>query len=114
LPWLHPPTRVTSKSAHQGFGRSADGKPAQILEHSGPDSNPIKKIVHEIVYMPPPGQNVTIDNALPADDRRRRQISAILDEIVVLDRNERFIATVEVRSDAPETLASTMPLWLRS
>jgi hypothetical protein len=37
-------------------------------EHSSPDSNPIKKIVHEFVYMPPPGQNVTIDNALPADD----------------------------------------------
>ena len=45
-----------------------DGKPAQTLEHSGPDSNPIKKIVREIVYMPPPGENVTIDNALPADD----------------------------------------------
>src|SRR5262249_33112341 len=31
-----------------------DGRPAQILEHSGPDSNPIEKIVNEIVYMPPP------------------------------------------------------------
>src|SRR5262249_55428181 len=34
-----------------------DGRPAQILEHSGPDSNPIDalatKIVNEIVYMPP-------------------------------------------------------------
>ena len=45
-----------------------DGKPAQILEHSGPDSYPIKKIVREIVFMPPPGQNVTVENALPAND----------------------------------------------
>jgi hypothetical protein len=49
------------------LGDRLDGKPAQILEHSGPDSNPIKKIVREIVFMPPPGQNVTIDNALPDD-----------------------------------------------
>jgi hypothetical protein len=34
-----------------------DGRPAQILEHSGPDSNPIEKIVNEIVYMPPPDKN---------------------------------------------------------
>src|SRR6516165_5372690 len=30
-----------------------DGRPAQILEHSGPDSNPIEKIVHEIVHLTP-------------------------------------------------------------
>jgi len=30
-----------------------DGRPAQILEHSGPDSNPIEKIVHEIVRLTP-------------------------------------------------------------
>src|SRR5215831_980555 len=28
-----------------------DGRPAQILEHSGPDSNPIEKIVDEIVHV---------------------------------------------------------------
>jgi len=28
-----------------------DGRPAQVLEHSGPDSNPIKKIVREIVHV---------------------------------------------------------------
>jgi len=28
-----------------------DGRPAQILEHSGPDSNPIEKIVREIVHV---------------------------------------------------------------
>jgi len=27
-----------------------DGRPAQILEHSGPDSEPITKIVNEIVH----------------------------------------------------------------
>src|SRR5262245_16006979 len=30
-----------------------DGKPAQMLEHSGPDSEPITKIVHEIVHVAP-------------------------------------------------------------
>jgi hypothetical protein len=39
-----------------------DGKPAQILEHSGPDSNPIKKIVREIVYMAPPGEIEPIED----------------------------------------------------
>jgi len=28
-----------------------DGRPAQILEHGDPDSNPIEKIVHEIVHV---------------------------------------------------------------
>jgi hypothetical protein len=28
-----------------------DGRPAQVLEHSGPDSNPITKIVSEIVHV---------------------------------------------------------------
>jgi hypothetical protein len=28
-----------------------DGRPAQVLEHSGPDSEPIAKIVHEIVHV---------------------------------------------------------------
>jgi hypothetical protein len=28
-----------------------DGRPAQILEHSGPDSNPITRIVSEIVHV---------------------------------------------------------------
>ena len=28
-----------------------DGRPAQIVEHSGPDSNPITKIVSEIVHV---------------------------------------------------------------
>jgi hypothetical protein len=60
------------------------GKAKEMHEHSGPDSNPIKKIVHEIVYMPPPGQNVTIDNALrtftirpPFEKRANAAIAAI-------------------------------------
>jgi len=28
-----------------------DGRPAQILEHNGPDSNPIAKIMREIVHV---------------------------------------------------------------
>src|SRR5215467_8600114 len=28
-----------------------DGKPAQMLEHSGPDSEPITKVVNEIVHV---------------------------------------------------------------
>jgi len=39
-----------------------DGRPAQILEHSGPDSNPIEKIVNEIVYMPPPDKIKSIED----------------------------------------------------
>jgi hypothetical protein len=34
--------------------RQLDGRPAQILKHSGPDSEPITKIVREIVHMLPP------------------------------------------------------------
>jgi hypothetical protein len=37
-----------------------DGKPAQILDHSGPDSNPIKKIVHELVHV-----HETVDDIRP-------------------------------------------------
>ena len=28
-----------------------DGKPAQMLEHSGPDSNPIRKVINEFVHV---------------------------------------------------------------
>jgi hypothetical protein len=40
----------------------------QQLEHAVPENGGIRKIVREIVHMPPPGQNLTIDNELPADD----------------------------------------------
>ena len=36
-----------------------DGRPAQILEHSGPDSEPITKIVNEIVHV-----HKTVDDLL--------------------------------------------------
>ena len=43
-----------------------DGRPAQSLEHSGPDRNPIDalatKIVNEIVYMPPPDKIKSIED----------------------------------------------------
>src|SRR5215467_3186332 len=42
-----------------------DGRPAQILEHSGPDSNPIEKIVNEIVYMPPPPDKIKSIEDMP-------------------------------------------------
>jgi hypothetical protein len=44
-----------------------DGKPVQQLEHPVPENGGIRKIVHEFVQWPP-GQNLTIDNELPADD----------------------------------------------
>ena len=39
-----------------------DGRPAQAFEHSVPDSNPIEKIVNEIVYMPPPDEIKSIED----------------------------------------------------
>ena len=39
-----------------------DGRPAQILEHSGPDSEPITEIVREIVHMPPPDEIKSIED----------------------------------------------------
>ena len=39
-----------------------DGRPAQILEHSGPDSEPITEIVREIVHMPPPDEIESIED----------------------------------------------------
>jgi hypothetical protein len=39
-----------------------DGKPAQILEHNPADSEPITKIVREIVHMPPPDEIESIED----------------------------------------------------
>ena len=39
-----------------------DGRPAQILEHSGPDSEPITEIVREIVHMPPRDEIESIED----------------------------------------------------
>ena len=39
-----------------------DGRPAQILEHGGPDSEPITEIVREIVHMPPPEEINSIED----------------------------------------------------
>ena len=46
-----------------------DGRPAQVLEHSGPDSEPITRIVREIVHV----------NVSP------EEISAAEDEPVLID-----------------------------
>ena len=40
-----------------------DGRPAQILEHSGPDSEPIGRIVREIVHV-----NVSPEEISTAED----------------------------------------------
>src|SRR5262249_28696589 len=40
-----------------------DGRPAQILEHSGPDSGPISRIVQEIVHV-----NVSPEEISAAED----------------------------------------------
>jgi hypothetical protein len=40
-----------------------DGRPAQILEHNGPDSEPIGRIVHEIVHV-----NVSPEEISTAED----------------------------------------------
>src|SRR5215472_6169822 len=42
-----------------------DGRPAQMLEHSGPDSNPIEKIVREIVHVNVEGSGRLVANYLP-------------------------------------------------
>src|SRR6516225_184207 len=53
-----------------------DGRPAQILEHSGPDSEPIGRIVREIVHV----------NVSP------EEISAAEDEPVLIDwRPRRYV-----------------------
>ena len=39
-----------------------DGRPAQILEHTPSDSEPITKIVREIVHMPPPDEIESIED----------------------------------------------------
>ena len=42
-----------------------DGKPAQILEHGGPDSKPITKIVHEIVHVTETPEEIAAENEEP-------------------------------------------------
>jgi hypothetical protein len=38
-------------ACHRGPRSGEYGRPAQILEHSGPDSNPITRIVSEVVHV---------------------------------------------------------------
>jgi hypothetical protein len=41
------------------------GKAKEMHEHSGPDSQPIQKIVHEIVHLPPDGPKPVEDKDEP-------------------------------------------------
>jgi hypothetical protein len=42
-----------------------DGRPAQVLEHSGPDSEPIAKIVHEIVHVTETPEEIAAEDEEP-------------------------------------------------
>ena len=42
-----------------------DGRPAQMLEHSGPDSEPITKVVNEIVHVTKTPEEIAADGEEP-------------------------------------------------
>src|SRR5262252_7528040 len=42
-----------------------DGRPAQMLEHSGPDSEPITKVVNEIVHVTRTPEEIAADGEEP-------------------------------------------------
>jgi hypothetical protein len=42
-----------------------DGKPAQMLEHSGPDSEPITKVVNEIVHVHETREQIEFNDQTP-------------------------------------------------
>jgi len=42
-----------------------DGKPAQMLEHSGPDSEPITKVVNEIVHVYETREQIKFNDQTP-------------------------------------------------
>src|SRR5215831_19109284 len=42
-----------------------DGKPAQMLEHSGPDSEPITKVVNEIVHVYETREQIEFNDQTP-------------------------------------------------
>jgi len=44
-----------------------DGRPAQVLEHSGPDSEPIAKIVHEIVHVTETPEEIAAEGEEPIE-----------------------------------------------
>jgi hypothetical protein len=48
-----------------------DGRPAQVLEHSGPDSQPIAKIVHEIVHVTATPEEIAAEGEEPLLIERR-------------------------------------------
>jgi hypothetical protein len=46
------------------------GKAKEMHEHSSLDGKPIERIVHEIVYLPPPQNRILADDPQPALVRR--------------------------------------------
>ena len=42
-----------------------DGKPAQALEHSGPDGEPITKVVNEIVHVYETREQIEFNDQIP-------------------------------------------------
>jgi len=42
-----------------------DGKPAQMLEHSSPDSEPITKVVNEIVHVYETREQIEFNDQIP-------------------------------------------------
>jgi hypothetical protein len=45
-----------------------DGRPAQVLEHSGPDSEPITRIVREIVHVTKTPEEIAAEGEAPSAD----------------------------------------------
>ena len=45
--------------------RQLDGRPAQILKHSGPDSEPITKVVNEFVHVYRTPEEIAADGEEP-------------------------------------------------
>jgi hypothetical protein len=46
-----------------------DGRPAQMLEHSGPDSEPITKVVNEIVHVYETREQIEFTDGTPLLER---------------------------------------------
>ena len=83
-----------------------DGKPAQMLEHSGPDSEPITKIVNEIVYMPPPDKIKSIeDMPQPRNHLHAKQWE--------WKRRTQFLRSRQPRLSG-QLFRGPVQLWLRS
>jgi hypothetical protein len=88
-----------------------DGRPAQVLEHSGPDSEPIRRIVREIVHVTQTPEEIAAEGEEPLLIEWRavrdgngsapplelcwvlRRVASSLTTITVITRS-RFLSTV--------------------